>query len=81
MALNKDLLKQALSSAFKKQRDIKSDPESAADQLAEDIAKAVDDFVKSGTVSVATTVTGTCATPAGAGTIAGSGTCSNGTIS
>lgn len=81
MALNKDTLKQALIDAFSKQRSIKKDPESAAEKLAEDIARAVDDFVKSGTVSVTTEVTGSCATPSGAGTIAGTGTCSNGTIS
>lgn len=81
MALDTNTLKQSLSEAFGKQRNIKENPEDAAERLAGDIAQAILDFVKSGVVTVTTTVTGTCATPSGAGTIAGTGICSNGTIS
>ena len=42
------------------------------DEAAEMLATIITDYVKTATVT--TTATGTCATPAGAGTIAGSGT-------
>lgn len=54
--------------------------DTAMENLADEIATEVDKYIRSGTVktqvdvtSVSTTVTGTCATPAGAGTITGSG--------
>lgn len=63
--LNKELLKQNLLQMFK------SKPQSD-EEAADKLATIIIDFVKTATVT--TTVTGTCATPAGAGTIAGSGT-------
>ena len=47
-----------------------NDKNNTAQQAAAKIADAVDAYIKSATV----TVTGTCATPSGAGTIAGTGT-------
>lgn len=63
--LNKELLKQNLLQMFK------SRPQSD-EEAADKLATIIIDFVKTATVT--TTVTGTCATPAGAGTIAGTGT-------
>lgn len=52
--------------------------EAALQKMADEIAAAVDAYIKTATVStsVSTTVTGTCVTPTGggAGTIAGAGT-------
>jgi hypothetical protein len=45
----------------------------AKDAAAEAIADNVDAYIRSMTISVSTTVTGTCATPSGPGTIVGSG--------
>ncbi|MBR4137839.1 MAG: hypothetical protein IKU05_05450 [Bacteroidales bacterium] len=81
MALNKAILQKAIADAFAEQRNLKSDPESAATKLADAIATAIDDYIKSGDVSVTTQVTGTCATPSGAGSIAGTGVCTNGKMS
>ena len=64
MALNKTALKTALENVFKKS----NSPSEAASAIAD----AIDAFVK--TASVSTSVTGTCATPAGSGTIEGAGT-------
>ncbi|MCQ2319450.1 MAG: hypothetical protein MJZ90_11120 [Bacteroidales bacterium] len=81
MALNIEKLKKDIAGAFAEQRDIKTDPASAAEKLAEALATAIDNYIKSGDVTVETQVTGTCATPSGAGTIAGTGTCTNGKMS
>lgn len=68
MALVKDTLKAAIYAAFAEARTKTDDPEAAMNRLADQIATAIDTFVKSGTVS--TVVTGTC--PAGA--VNGTGT-------
>ena len=72
--------KTALLKAQAKNQKDDMDPDTAMENLANEIATEVDKYIRSGTVktqvdvtSVTTTVTGTCATPAGAGTIAGSG--------
>ncbi len=76
MALVKDTLKTQIEAAFKAQSSKKDKPEDALADLADKIATAIDSYVKSATVNTA--VTGTCATPAGPGTITGTG---NGTLS
>jgi hypothetical protein len=65
MALNKNTLKTAIEAAFTAQMNKTENLDSSLSDLAGKIATAIDAFVKSGTV------TGTCATPAGAGTING----------
>ena len=71
MALNKAALMAAIRQAFTDQTSKEDNGPAAIADLASKIADAVDTFVKSGTVN--TTVTGTCATPSGPGTIAGTG--------
>ena len=51
--------------------EMRTKEEISDDYFASQLATLIDTYVKSATVT--TTVTGTCATPAGAGTIAGSG--------
>ena len=75
MALNltkfkKDLKTALLKAQAKNQKDGVS-VDTALGNLADEIATQVDAYIKTATVS--TTVTGTCATPSGAGTIAGAG--------
>jgi hypothetical protein len=65
MALNKNTLKTAMEAAFTAQINKTENQSASISDLADKIAAAIDTFVKSGTV------TGTCATPAGAGTING----------
>ena len=65
MALVKQTLETALKQAFDGVSDTNIDPAQGRVQMAAALANAIDAFVRSGTV------TGTCATPAGAGTIAG----------
>ncbi|MDR3287084.1 MAG: hypothetical protein LBT27_06550 [Prevotellaceae bacterium] len=65
MALNKQTLAAAIKAAFDAESDTDVNPVQARQRMASAIADAVEAFVKSGTV------TGTCATPAGAGTITG----------
>jgi hypothetical protein len=65
MALVKETLKTAIEAAFKAQAAKTSQPEAALSDLADRLATALDAFIKSAQV------TGTCATPAGAGTIFG----------
>jgi hypothetical protein len=65
MALNKETLKTAIEAAFTAQVSKTDNQAGAISDLADKIAAAIDTFVKSGMV------TGTCATPAGAGTIQG----------
>lgn len=82
MALNlakfKTDLKGALLTAQEKNQvdnlteDPKDAPAVAMGNPADELATVIDAYIKTATVS--TTVTGTCATPAGAGTIAGTGT-------
>ena len=72
MPLVKNTLESAIFAAFKAQQNKKDNPDGALQDLAGKLATAIDNYIKSGDVS--TTVTGTCATPAGAGTITGSGT-------
>lgn len=75
MALNltkfKEDLKTALLKAQAKNQKDGVSVDTALGNLADEIATQVDAYIKTATVS--TTVTGTCATPAGAGTIQGSG--------
>lgn len=71
MALVKNTLKTAIEAAFTAQANKEENPAAALSDLADKLATAFDDYIKSATVSTA--VTGTCATPAGAGTITGSG--------
>jgi hypothetical protein len=72
MALVKSTLKSAILNAFKAQQSKEENPDGALDDLADKLSAAIESYVKSATVS--TTVTGACATPAGPGTITGSGT-------
>lgn len=76
MALNltkfKSDLKTALLSAQAKNQKDGVDIDTAMKNLADEIATQVDAYIK--TAQVTTSVTGTCATPAGPGTITGSGT-------
>ena len=65
MALVKETLRTAIFAAFKSQITKTDNPEAALNDLSEKLAAAIDAYITSGTV------TGTCATPAGAGTIAG----------
>lgn len=72
MALNKQVLEQAIKAAFDKQAaksGVNDDPVVSRNELAKSLADAFDAFVKSGTVS--TTVTGT--SPSGAVSGAGTG--------
>lgn len=68
MALNKAGLKSAIKSVLLAQRNITSDPVSAADQMAEGLANAIDAYVKTGEVKagipVATTGSSTAQTGA-----------------
>ena len=84
MALNltkfKADLKTTLLRAQSKNQKDGMDSDTSMENLANEIATEVDKYIRSGTVktqvdvtSVITTVTGTCSTHAGAGTIAGSG--------
>lgn len=68
MALDKTILAQALKAAFDAQSDKQVDPAAARAQQAEQVADAIDAFIKSG--SVQTTVTGTSAT---GGAVTGTG--------
>lgn len=72
MALNKEILKTQIKDAFISQLDKEQNTLLCIDDLAGKIASAVDVYVRSAIVT--TTVTGTCATPSGAGTIVGTGT-------
>ena len=76
MALNlatfKANLKTALLRAPAKNQNDNVNIDTALGNLADEIAAAVDKYIKTATVS--TTVTGTCATQSGAWTIAGTGT-------
>lgn len=69
-------LKTALLRAPAKNQNDNVNIDTAMGNLADEIATAVDKYIKTATVSttVSTTVTGTCATPSGSGTIAGTGT-------
>lgn len=69
MALNKATLKTTIKNGIAG-IDIMS--EDISGQIADVICDAIDTYVKSATVTVTgATVTGTCATPAGPGTIVG----------
>jgi len=65
MALNRTALESAIKAAFDAESDVEVNPAEARQRIAAKIANAIDAFVRSGTV------TGTCATPSGAGTING----------
>jgi len=69
MALNKAILKTQLKAL---QQEMKGREDDSMDYYAEQLATIIDAYIKTATVS--TTVTGSCATPAGPGTIAGTGT-------
>jgi hypothetical protein len=69
MALVKATLKSGIQALL---ADMRTKEENADEHFADQLAKLIDTYIKSATV--ATTVTGVCATPAGAGTITGSGT-------
>lgn len=69
MPLVKDTLKTGIKSLITQMR---AKEEIDDDYFADQLATLIDTYIKSGTVN--TTVTGTCATPSGAGTIAGAGT-------
>lgn len=72
MSLQLSTLKAQIKSAFTTAMQNESgDADAVATQLANDIGDAVDDFVKSGTVSTSVTVTGV--TP-GPGSAVGTGT-------
>ena len=65
MALDKTSLANAIQAAFDAESDIEVNTAEARQRTATAIANAIEAFVQSGMV------TGTCATPAGAGTITG----------
>lgn len=69
MALDKTILKNEIKSLM---QDMMQKENASFDEFATRLSDAVDEYVKTATVS--TTVTGACATPAGAGTISGTGT-------
>ncbi len=71
MALNKDILKAGIVSAFKSQLNKEDNIEACISDLSDQIAQAVINAITM--ADVITNVTGTCATPAGAGTIVGTG--------
>ena len=68
MALNKTTLATAIELAYKKQSDKKVDPEKARKEIANDIANAIDLYVKSATVSTIVATTGTAVAQTGTGT-------------
>ena len=68
--LVKQTLQAALLADFKS---IKLGEDDAAAKVAAAIATRVDAYIKTATITVNTTVTGICATPAGPGTITGTG--------
>ena len=71
---NADLKTALLRTPTKNQND-NVDAATAMGNLADEIATEVDKYIKTATVStnVSTTVTGTCVTPQGGGTIQGTG--------
>ena len=75
--LIKATLQAQLAAAFKQ---IDLGNEDASNKVAEIIADYIDAYIKTATITVNTTVTGVCATPAGPGTITGAGS-GTGTIS
>lgn len=68
MALNKTALKTGIEGLL---TDMRTKEEISDDYFADQLSTLIEAYVKSGTVN--TMVTGTCATPAGAGTITGQG--------
>ena len=68
MPLVKETLKTGIKGLL---TDMRTKEEISDEYFADQLATLIDAYIKSATVT--TTVTGTCATPAGAGTIAGSG--------
>ena len=68
--LVKTTLKTQLEADFKA---IDLGNDDAAAKVAEAVANRVDAYIKTATITVNTTVTGACATPAGPGTITGAG--------
>lgn len=75
MALNKSGLKSAIKAALLAQRNITTDPNAAADRLADDLANAIDAFVKTGEVPAGIPVS-----TAGSATAQTGATTANGTI-
>ena len=75
--LVKSILQAALAADFK---GIDLGNEDASNKVAEILANRIDEYIKTGTITINTTVTGVCATPSGPGTITGTGT-GTGTIS
>lgn len=71
MPLVKATLEQQLKADFAA---IRLGEDDAAAKVAAAIATRVDAYIKSATVTVNTTVTGVCATPAGPGTVTAAGT-------
>lgn len=71
MALVKTTLKTGIQALL---ADMRTKEENADEHFADQLATLIDTYIKSGTVTVNTTVTGTCATPSGPGTILGTGT-------
>ena len=67
--LNKPALKSNIQALLAEMR---TREENADEYFADQLSTLIDSYLKSATVL--TTVTGTCAMPAGAGTIAGTGT-------
>lgn len=63
--LNTASLIDAIKAAFNAESDVEVNPAEARQRTATAMANAIDAFVRSGTV------TGTCATPSGPGTITG----------
>lgn len=80
MPLNKAQLKTDLLAAFTDAKAKKENPDAALDAIATAISDAVDAYVKTGTVTVASGIAVATTTPAGAGagatTATGTGTIS-----
>lgn len=78
MALNRTGLEQELQAAFDAESEVEVDPAQARARMAKAIAEAVDSFVRSGTVTVASGIpvstAGTAAAQTGATTAPGTGT-------
>jgi hypothetical protein len=80
MGLDKTTLKNEIQAAFDAESDVEVNPAEARARIATKLSEAIDKFVKSGTVTVASGIavstTGTAAAHTGATTATGTGTIS-----
>lgn len=68
MSLNTSQLVNALITVFTNEQTEETDPNASVQRLANGIANAVEDFVKSGDVKVTVTTTGSATAQSGTGT-------------